>query len=90
MSKIDITPITLPLGLGKVDKIEIRVNYSIGDETTTLSVHYFNGSYEITQASPKLIAVPPEVMASWGYNFQKIIDWTLEQISDETPVEIQS
>ena len=85
MSKINIKPIELPLGLGSVDRIEIRVNYAIGDESTTLEVHYYNGSFEVTQITPKLIPVPPSTMESWGYDFGQIVTWAMTQIGAEFP-----
>lgn len=81
--KIAIQPKNLDLLLGTVDHIEIRVNYAIGDESTTLSVYYYNGNAEVTTITPKLIPVPPEVMQQWGYDFGQITTWVLTQIGAE-------
>lgn len=85
MAKIDIVTKSLPLGLGTINKIEIKVDYSIGDESTTLQVRYFNGNAEVTTVTPKLIPVPPEVMQQWGYDFSQIVTWVLNEIDAERP-----
>lgn len=81
--KIAIQPKSLDLGLGSVDRIEIRIDYAIGDESTTLRVHYFNGNAEVTTVTPKLIPVPPETMQAWDYDFSQIVTWVLNVIGAE-------
>lgn len=83
MARIKIVPKSLELGLGQVDRIEINVNYSIGDESTTLQVRYFNDSAEVTTITPKLLPVPPETMKAWGYDFGQIVHWVMDEISAE-------
>jgi len=85
MSKINIKPIQLPLGLGEVDRIEISVNYAIGDDSLTLEVHYYSGTFEVTQITPKLVPVPPAVMQEWGYDFAQVVQYCLNEIGAELP-----
>ena len=86
MAKINIIPTELPLGLGTANVMEIVVNYSIGDDTTDLSVQYydFNGStYRLLNVSPQVVPVPLEQMQAWGYDFSQIVAWVATQTGAE-------
>lgn len=77
--KYDIQPVTLPLGLGVCDKIEVIVSYSIGDPTTDLIVKLFKGNVELL-SSPFLLAVPDHQMRAWDINLAQVLQWTSEQV----------
>jgi hypothetical protein len=90
MSKIPIIPQALPLGLGEVDSISITINYKVGEESTTLEINYFRGSFPVTVINPKLVPVPPEVMQEWNINLGQVVGWVCDQIGAQLVTENQS
>lgn len=80
MERIIINPTALGLGLGTAEGMEIRVNHTLGSTDVTLLVDYFSPTGEKLNASPLSLPVPPEVLASWGYDFGPIREWCMEQV----------
>jgi hypothetical protein len=77
--KHNIEPVTLPLGLGTCNAIEVKVNYSIGDPTTDLAVQLYDGNTPLLP-SPKMLAVPRETMQAWNIDLGQILTWATGQI----------
>jgi hypothetical protein len=80
MERILIEPTTLGLGLGKAEGMEIRVNHTLGSTNVTLLVDYFSPTGEKLNASPLALPVPPDTLAAWGYDFNPIREWCMQQV----------
>lgn len=83
MSKVDIQPQALGLNMGEVHSIQTRVNHTIGSSNVTLEVDLFDAGGFPLLPSPRLIPVPQETLAAWGFDFSPVTAFVLQELGAE-------
>ena len=71
------------LNMGEVHAIETRVTHTIGSSNVTLEVDLFDSGGFKLLPSPRLIPVPQETLAQWGFNFAVVTEFVLNELGAE-------
>lgn len=79
MTKIPITPVSLPLNLGIADSMEIEINHKIGNPEVALTVYLYDGNRLIT-ITPYILNASEAVQSSWSLNLSPITDWVMSEL----------
>lgn len=81
--KVNIQPEPLGLNMGEVHSIQTRVNHTIGSSNVTLEVDLFDAGGFSLLPSPRLIPVPQETIAAWGFDFSPVTAFVLNELGAE-------